>query len=199
MWCHCRCLRGAPLGYFSTRDRLYKRLKPWFFSKHHQCNRIFWTVSWRPVPYFLDTGFSTFLSGQVSISLDPEHCLDFSGYVRFPSLTRLLTSDISIAIQLHAHITATKQSSAAANFANRAHRQIWGPNVNINIYILSDTWIFINRIWMATRFRDRQIWRTRSGNSAILAPKSSDQQNREKTLIFETMPSVFLCHKVFYA
>ena len=108
----------------------YKRLKPWFFSKHHQCNRIFWIVRWRPVPYFLDTGFSTFLSGQVSISLDPEHCLDFSGYVRFPSLTRLLTSDISIAIQLHAHITATKQWSAAAN---RAHRQIWGPNINNNI------------------------------------------------------------------
>ena len=21
-WCHCRCLRGAPLGYFYTRDRL---------------------------------------------------------------------------------------------------------------------------------------------------------------------------------
>ena len=31
-----------------------------------------------------------------------------------------------------------------------------------------------------TRFRDRQIWRTGSGNSAILAPKSSDQENREK-------------------
>ena len=30
---------------------------------------------------------------------------------------------------------------------------------------------------MVTRFRDRQIWRTRSGNSAILAPKSSDQEN----------------------
>ena len=44
----------------------------------------------------------------------------------------------------------------------------------------SDTWIFINWIWIATRFRDRQIWRSGSGNSAILAPKSSDQENREK-------------------
>ena len=36
--------------------------------------------------------------------------------------------------------------------------------------------IFINWIWIATRFRDRQIWRTGSGNSAILALKSSDQE-----------------------
>ena len=28
------------------------------------------------------------------------------------------------------------QLGAAANFGDRAHRQIWGPNVNNNIYIL---------------------------------------------------------------
>ena len=47
-------------------------------------------------------------------------------------------------------------------------------------YLHSDTWIFINWIWIATRFRDCQLWGTGSGNSAILAPKSSDQENREK-------------------
>ena len=64
---------------------------------------------------------------------------------------------------------------------------------------------FINWIWIATRFRDRQIWRTGSGNSAILAPKSSDKKKkkkREKTPIFETkaaasflMPQGVLCLK----
>ena len=29
-----------------------------------------------------------------------------------------------------------KQSGAAANFGDRTYRQIWGPNVNNNIYIL---------------------------------------------------------------
>ena len=28
------------------------------------------------------------------------------------------------------------QSGAAANFGDRTYRQIWGPNVNNNIYIL---------------------------------------------------------------
>ena len=57
-------------------------------------------------------------------------------------------------------------------------------------YLHSDTWIFINWIWIATRFRHRQIWRTGSGNSAILAPKSSVHENREKTPIFETKAAV---------
>ena len=56
--------------------------------------------------------------------------------------------------------------------------------------IHSDTWIFINWIWIATRFRDRQIWGTASGNSAILAPKSRDQENREKTPLFETKAAI---------
>ena len=29
-----------------------------------------------------------------------------------------------------------KQLGAAANFGDRTHRQIWGPNVNNNIYFL---------------------------------------------------------------
>ena len=29
------------------------------------------------------------------------------------------------------------QSGAAANFGDRTYRQIWGPNVNNNIYILT--------------------------------------------------------------
>ena len=29
-----------------------------------------------------------------------------------------------------------EQLGAAANFGDRAHHQIWGPNVNKNIYIL---------------------------------------------------------------
>ena len=43
---------------------------------------------------------------------------------------------------------------------------------------------------MVTRFRDRQIWGTRSGNSAILAPKSSDKKTHDKTPLFETKDAV---------
>ena len=39
-------------------------------------------------------------------------------------------------------------------------------------------------------FRDRQFWRAGSGNSPILAPKSSNQENREKTPIFKTKAAV---------
>ena len=34
--------------------------------------------------------------------------------------------------------------------------------------------VWINWVWIATRFRHRQIWGTASGNSAILATNSSD-------------------------
>ena len=33
--------------------------------------------------------------------------------------------------------TSHNQLGAAASFGNRAHRQIWGPNVNNNVYILT--------------------------------------------------------------
>ena len=78
-------------------------------------------------------------------------------------------------------------STVAAYFGDRgAHRQIWGPNVNIIIYILTHEYSF----WIATRFRDCQIGGTGSGNSAILAPNSSDQENRAKTPLSETKAAV---------
>ena len=55
-------------------------------------------------------------------------------------------------------------------------RQFWRLHTSPNLgtkckqYLHSKTWIFINWIWIATRFRDCQIWGTGSGNSAILAP-----------------------------
>ena len=33
--------------------------------------------------------------------------------------------------------SAMEQSGAAANFGGRTYRQIWGPNVNNDIYILT--------------------------------------------------------------
>ena len=65
-------------------------------------------------------------------------------------------------------------------------RQCWRSHTSRNLgtkckqwYLHSDTWIFINWIWIATRFRDCQLWGTRSGDSAILAPKCCDQENQE--------------------
>ena len=42
-------------------------------------------------------------------------------------------------LQFHVHMAPrdSVQSGAAANFGDNAHRQIWGPNVNNNIYILA--------------------------------------------------------------
>ena len=34
------------------------------------------------------------------------------------------------------HFSRLRQSGATANFGDHAHGQIWGPNVNNNIYIL---------------------------------------------------------------
>ena len=36
-----------------------------------------------------------------------------------------------------AGVSTVKQSGAVANFGNRTYRQIWLPNVNNNIYILT--------------------------------------------------------------
>ena len=48
-------------------------------------------------------------------------------------------------------------------------------------------------IWIATHIEIVKFLGTGSGNSTILAPNSSDQENCEKTPLFETKAAENLC------
>ena len=102
---------------------------------------------------------------------------------------------------LGARPRSIKQSGAAANFGDRTYRQIWGPNVNNNIYILiheySLTGFELRLVFGIAKFGEPEVeilpfWRR---NLAI-------KKKREKTPIFETkaavsflMPQGILCIK----
>ena len=81
------------------------------------------------------------------------------------------------------------QSGAAANFCDRTYRQIWGPNVNNNIYYF---WhINIHQLDLnSDSFSGSPNLENRKWKFAIMAPKSGDQENREKTPIIETKAAV---------
>ena len=66
-------------------------------------------------------------------------------------------------------------------------------------YLHSDTWIFINWIWIVTRIRDHQIGETGSGNSAILRQNLANKKTvstppiETKAAVSFLMPQGDLC------
>ena len=81
------------------------------------------------------------------------------------------------------------QSGAAANFGDHAHRQIWGPNVNNNIYILKHEYSSTGFEWWLVfaivKFGEPEVeippfWRRNLGIN----------KNREKTPLFDTKAAI---------
>ena len=77
---------------------------------------------------------------------------------------------------------------AAANFSDRAHRQIWGPNVN-NIYILSA----VDKPKFMGRPPDHPWWKTGSPKSFLGCLDYFDISLRDVWVFFWVINTKFAC------
>ena len=72
-----------------------------------------------------------------SVNTFDEMLRDFKKRTQWRTRTRISVNASLLVRSMRSTRGHIHQSGAAANFGNRTHRQIWGPNVNNNIYILT--------------------------------------------------------------